>query len=93
MAGVAFAMYKMKARKTARTGLVLTLILFMLFSALLAGVFNAKAISMAVILFITLAYSSEEFYRFKFTFMYISLIAYALTSIINIYANNAGVNY
>ena len=93
VAGIAMAMYKMKARKIARTGLVLALIIFMLFSALLAGPFNTKAISMAVILFITLAYSSEEFYRFKFTFMYISLIAYAFTSIINFYAKRAGINF
>lgn len=93
VAGIAMAMYKMKARKTARTGLVLALIIFMLFSALLAGAFGIKAISMAVILFITLAYSSEKFYRFKFTFMYISLIAYAFTSIINFYAKRAGINF
>lgn len=93
LAGVAFAMYKMKARKTARTGLVLVLIVTMLFSSLLAGALDAKALSLTALLFITLAYSSEEFYRFKFTFMYISLIAYAFTSIINIYAKNAGVNF
>lgn len=91
--GVAIAMYKMKARKTGRTGLVLTLVLFMLLSSLLAGDFGIRSISIAAFLFITLAYSSEEFYRFKFTFMYISLIGYAFTSIINIYAKNAGVNF
>ena len=91
--GVAFAMYKMKARKMERTGLVLSLILFMLLSSQLAGSLDAKAISLGAIMFITMAYSSEEFYRFKFTFMYISLIAYAFTSIINIYAKNIGVNF
>ena len=91
--GVAFAMYKMKARKTERTGLVFALVIWMLLSSLLAGTLDVKSISIAVILFISMAYSSEEFYRFKFTFMYISLIAYAFTSIINIYAKNAGVNF
>lgn len=93
VAGIAMAMCKMKVRKTARTRLVFTLILFLLFSALLAGTFDTKAISMAAILFISLAYSSEVFYRFKYTFMYISLIAYAFTSIINFYAKRAGINF
>ena len=93
VAGVAIAMYKMKARKTGRTGLVLIIILWMLLSSLMADALGAKAIALAALFFITMAFSSEAFYRFKFTFMYISLIAYAFTSIINIYAKNAGVNY
>lgn len=93
VAGVAMAMYRLKARRTGRTGLALALVFFLLLSSLFAGSLNAKAISIAALLFIALAYSSEEFYRFKYTFMYISLLAYALTSIINFYAKRAGINF
>ena len=88
VAGVAIAMCKMKARKTRRTGLVLILILWMLLSSLMADDLGTKAIVLAVLFF-----SSKAFYRFKFTFMYISLIAYAFTSIVNFYAKRAGINF
>ena len=93
MAGMGIAMYRCKARRTGRTGLALALVFFMLLSSLLAGTLDAKAISLAALLYIALANSSEDFYRFKYTFMYISLLAYAFTSVINFYAKHAGINF
>ena len=93
VAGMGIAMYKFKARRTGRTGLALALVFFLLLSSLLAWTLDAKSISLAALLFIALVNSSEEFYRFKYTFMYISLLAYAFTSVINFYAKHAGINF
>lgn len=93
VAGVAYMMYKLKARRTARTGLTFLLVFVVILSSLLAGTLDARTISMSALLFIALAYSSEEFYRFKLTFMYISLLAYAFTSVLNFYAKQRGINF
>ena len=85
-------MYRFHARATHRTRLSFLLMTTVILSSIISGHAGMRMVFMSYILFITLAYSSEEFYHFKFRFMYISLIAYAFTSIINIYAKYAGVN-
>ena len=90
---MALAMRKFRAGSVPRTGLAWGLIVVVLLSSFLSGEFDNRAIVMSGILLITLGYSSEEFYRFKVRFMYVSLIAYAFTSVINFYAKHAGINF
>lgn len=91
--GMAYGLRKYRCYQIQRTILSFALIGAVLMSSLIAGTLNARSLSMCFLLLVTLAYSSEEFYRFKFTFMYISLMAYAFTSVINFYAKHAGVNF
>lgn len=91
--GMAYGISKYRAGWNGRTGLTLGLIIVIILSALMAGTLDARTVSMCMLLFISLAYSSEEFYMFKFRFMYYSLMAYAFTSIINFYAKQVGINF
>jgi len=93
LVGMAFAAWKYKARRIERTGLTIGLIAFILLSSTISGEFTSKAIIMSAIFLITLGYSSEEYYQFKIRFMYVSLVAYAFTSVINFYAKRAGINF
>ena len=93
LVGMAFAAWKFKARRVARTGLIMGLIVFILFSSVISGEFDTRSIILAGIFLITLGYSSEEYYQFKVRFMYVSLTAYAFTSVINFYAKHAGINF
>ena len=90
---MALAMRKFRTGSVPRTGLAWGLIVVVLLSSFISGEFDNRAIVMSAILLITLGYSSEEFYRFKVRFMYVSLIAYAFTSVINFYAKHAGINF
>lgn len=93
LVGMAFAAWKFKARRVERTGLTIVLIVVLLLSSVLSGEFNSRSIILAGIFLITLGYSSEEYYQFKVRFMYVSLIAFAITSVINYYAKRAGINF
>ena len=90
---MALAMRMFRAGSVPRTGLAWGLIVVILLSSFISGEFDNRAIVMPGILLITLGYSSEEFYRFKIRFMYVSLMAYAFTSIINFYAKRVGANF
>ena len=90
---MALAMRKFRTGSVPRTGLAWGLVMVVLLSSFISGVYDNRAIVMSGILLITLGYSSEEFYRFKIRFMYVSLMAYAFTSIINFYAKQVGFNF
>ena len=91
--GMAFAAWKYKARRVERTGLAIGLTIFILLSSAISGAFDVRAVILSGIFIITLGYSSEEYYQFKVRFMYVSLTAYAFTSVINFYAKHVGVNF
>ena len=90
---MSFYMKRYHAKTIARTGITYFLMAIVILSSIISGHMGIKVMVMAYIFFITLAYSSEEYYRFKFRFMYISLIAYSLTSVLNFYAKHAGINF
>lgn len=90
---MAYFMNRYHVSVTGRTGLTYALIGVVILSSMVSGHTGGRMLLMSYILFVTLAYSSEEYYRFKFRFMYVSLIAYALTCVINFYAKRAGVNF
>ena len=48
---------------------------------------------MSILLFLTLGISSYQYYRLKVRFLYVCIIGFAFTSILNYYASVRGINY
>lgn len=93
LVGMAFAAWKFNARRVERTGLAIGLTAFILLSSVISGAFDIRAVILSGVFLITIGYSSEEYYQFKVRFMYVSLTAYAFTTVINFYAKHAGINF
>lgn len=76
-----------------RKGCTIGLIGVIVFSFLMSGQFDFRFILMSVLLFLTLGISSYQYYRLKVRFLYVCIMGFAFTSILNYYASVRGINY
>lgn len=76
-----------------RKGCTIGLIGVIAFSSLMSGQFDFRFILMSVLLFLTLGISSYQYYRLKVRFLYVCIMGFAFTSILNYYASVRGINY
>ena len=91
--GIGFTALRCHAASTVRTLPTLALMGVILLSTFHSGGINARSLTMCFLLFVTMAWSSEEYFHFKYRFLFISLLLYAFTSVINCYAKFAGINF
>lgn len=88
-----FAIQKFHAKSAGpRTRLTWSMIVLICFTTVLSGIIEYRFAMMCLLLYITLATTSYEFYQFKVRFLFVSMIGYVFTAFLNFYAHLAGIN-
>lgn len=90
-----FAMGKMKAQMAGeRARLTWAVIGLIVFTTVInLAILDYRWIMMCAILYITLCRTSYRFFRFKESFLFVSLFGYIVTGLLNNYAHRVGINY
>ena len=75
-----------------RAKLTWCMIVLICITTFLSGIIEYRFVMMCLLLYITLATTSYEFYQFKLRFVFVSMIGYVITALLNFYAHLAGIN-
>ena len=76
-----------------RKGTTFGLISIIVFSSFVSGQIDFRFVLMSFLLLVTLGISSYGYYKLKTRFLYMSIIGFGITSILNYYASIRGINY
>lgn len=88
-----YAIQKFHAKTAGpRTRLTWSMIILICFTTVLSGIIEYRFAMMCLLLYITLATTSYDFYQFKVRFLFVSMIGYVFTAFLNFYAHLAGIN-